>query len=95
MIFWEVIEHLLYFLIKTIFQLLTFFLTLPPGKTRCPFYRRLGGPLGRSGGAENLVPTGIRSPDRSARKSVPIPTELPVPLFQCVFNSISIVFLSL
>jgi len=42
--------------------------TLPPGKTRYPLYRRLGGPEGRSGRAENLVPTGIRSrtvhPDR-------------------------------
>jgi hypothetical protein len=35
--------------------------TLPPGKTRHPFYRRLGGPQGRSGRAENLVPTGNRS----------------------------------
>ena len=35
--------------------------TLPPGKTRYPFYRRLGGPQGRFGRAENLVPTGIRS----------------------------------
>jgi hypothetical protein len=35
--------------------------TLPPGKTRYPFYRRLGGPQGWSGGAENLTPTGIRS----------------------------------
>ena len=35
--------------------------TLPPGKTRYPFYRRLGGPQGRSGWSENLVPTGIRS----------------------------------
>ena len=35
--------------------------TLPPGKTRNPFYRRLGGPQGRSGRAENLVTTGIRS----------------------------------
>jgi len=35
--------------------------TLPAGKTRYPFYRRLGRPQGRSGGAENLVPTGIRS----------------------------------
>ena len=34
--------------------------TLPPGKTPYPFYRRLGGPQGRSGRAENLVPTGIR-----------------------------------
>ena len=35
--------------------------TLPPGKTRYPFYRKLGGPQGRSGREENLVPTGIRS----------------------------------
>jgi hypothetical protein len=35
--------------------------TLPPAKTRYPFYRRLGGPRGRSGRAENLVPTGILS----------------------------------
>jgi len=35
--------------------------TLPPGKTRYVLYRRLGGPQGRSGWAENLVPTGIRS----------------------------------
>ena len=35
--------------------------TLPPGKNRYPFYRRLGEPQGRSGRAENLIPTGIRS----------------------------------
>jgi len=35
--------------------------TLSPGNTRYPFYRRLGEPQGRSGLAENLVPTGIRS----------------------------------
>ena len=35
--------------------------TLPPGKSRYPFYRRLGGSQGRSGRAENLVPTGIWS----------------------------------
>ena len=35
--------------------------TLPPGKTRYPFYRRLGGPQGRSGRVEILVPAGIRS----------------------------------
>ena len=28
--------------------------TLPPEKTRYPLYRRLGGPQGRSGHAENL-----------------------------------------
>jgi len=34
---------------------------LRPGKTRYPLYRRLGGPQGRSGRAENFVRTGIRS----------------------------------
>ena len=34
--------------------------TLTLGKTRYSFYRRLGGPQGRSGWAENLVPTGIQ-----------------------------------
>ena len=33
--------------------------TLPPGKTRYPLYRRLGGPQGRSGQAENLAPPGF------------------------------------
>ena len=41
--------------------------TLPPGKSRYPLYRRLGGPQGRCGQAENLVPTGIPSPDRPDR----------------------------
>ena len=35
--------------------------TLSPRKTHYPFYRRLGGPQGQSGQAENLIPTGIRS----------------------------------
>jgi len=30
-------------------------------------------------GAENLASTGIQSPDRSARSSVAVPTELPGP----------------
>ena len=38
--------------------------TLPPGKTRYPLYRRLGGSQGRSGQAENLAPAGIWSTDR-------------------------------
>ena len=41
--------------------------TLPPRNTQYPFCRRLGGPQGRSGRAENLAPTGIRSPDRPSR----------------------------
>ena len=35
--------------------------TLPLGETWYPLYRRLGGPQGHSGQAENPVPTGIRS----------------------------------
>ena len=35
--------------------------TLPPEKTRYPFYRRMGEPQGRSGRAENLVPTWVQS----------------------------------
>ena len=35
--------------------------TLLPGKTRYLLYRRLGGPQGRFGRAESLVPTWIRS----------------------------------
>jgi hypothetical protein len=42
--------------------------TLPPGKTRYPLYRRLGGPQGRSRQARKTSPpTGIRSLDRPAR----------------------------
>ena len=36
---------------------------LPPGKTRCPLWA----PEPVCTGAENLSPTGIRSPDRPAR----------------------------
>ena len=42
---------------------------LPPGKTRYPLWKRLGGPQGRfEQSAENLAPppTGIRFPDRPA-----------------------------
>jgi hypothetical protein len=35
--------------------------SLPPGKTWYPLYRRLGGPQGRSGQAENLAPPGFDS----------------------------------
>jgi len=53
--------------------------TLPPGKTQYPFYRRLGGAQSRSGWAENLVPTGIRSRTVQSPQSVAIPIELPGP----------------
>jgi len=54
--------------------------SLPPGKVRYPFYRKLGGPQGRSGRAENTRPHRDSIPDRPARSSVAIPTELPGPL---------------
>jgi hypothetical protein len=42
---------------------------LPPGKMRYSLYRRLGRPLSWSWtGAENVDPTGIRSPDRPASR---------------------------
>ena len=43
--------------------------TLPSGKSRYPLYRRLGGPQGRSGQVRKISPpTGIRFPDRPARR---------------------------
>ena len=45
--------------------------SLPPGKTRYPMYRRLGGPQGPSGRAKILAPTVIRSPDRPACSQSP------------------------
>jgi len=47
---------------------------LPPGKTRYPLYRRLGGSQGQSGRAENLVLTGIRY--RTVQPVVSIYTDL-------------------
>ena len=42
--------------------------SLPPGKTRYPLYRRMGGFQGRSGQVRKVSPPkGIRSPDRPAR----------------------------
>ena len=40
---------------------------LPPGKTWYAVYRTLDGSQGRSGRCKISPPTGIRSPDRSAR----------------------------
>ena len=42
--------------------------SLPPGKTRYPLYRRLGGHQSRSGQVRKISPlTGNRSPDRPTR----------------------------
>jgi hypothetical protein len=49
----------------------------PPGKSRYPFYRRLGGSQSCSGRAKYLAPTGIRSPDRPAFSQCPHPLRYP------------------
>jgi len=56
---------------------------LDPGKTLYPLYRRLVEPQGRSGRAENLLLTGIRSRTVQPGSSVAIPTELPGPRVIC------------
>jgi hypothetical protein len=44
---------------------------LPPGKTRYPLYKRLGGPQGRSERVRKISPPpGIRTPDRLARSGL-------------------------
>jgi len=53
--------------------------TLPPGKTRYPFYRRLGGPRAGLDGRKISSPPGF-DPGSSNLLSVAIPTELPGPL---------------
>ena len=54
--------------------------TLPPRKTRYPFYRRLGGPQGPVWTGGKSRPHRDSIPDRLPRSSVAIPTELPGPL---------------
>ena len=50
---------------------------LPPGKTRYPLYRRLGGPQGRSGRVRKISPPNRNSiPGSSSPQRVAIPTEL-------------------
>jgi hypothetical protein len=52
--------------------------SLPPGKTRYPLYRRLGGPQGRTGQVRKISPPNRDStPGPSSPYPVAIPTELP------------------
>ena len=53
--------------------------TLLPVKTRCSFYRRLGGPQGRSGQVRKISFQPGFDPGPSSSYSVAIPTELPGP----------------
>jgi hypothetical protein len=54
---------------------------LPPGKTRYPLDRRLGGPQGRSGRVREIAPPTGFDPGPSSPQSFAIPTELPGPLY--------------
>jgi hypothetical protein len=68
---------------------------LPPGKPPYPLYRRLGGPQGRSGRAENFDSPGIRSPDPPACSSVAIQTERPgthMYMYRIVINVLKFVY---
>jgi len=53
--------------------------TLPPGKTRYTYYKRLRGPQGRSGRERKILPNWNRSPD------CPACSESPYPLRYAVF----------
>ena len=54
---------------------------LPPGKTRYPLYRSLGGPQGLSVQVRKIsAPTVIRSPDRPARSESLYRPSYPDPL---------------
>jgi len=69
--------------------------TLPPGKTRYPFYRMLGGPQGLSGRAEKSHPHRDSIPDRPARSqslyrlSYPAHVHVVRPLLLSDFNKTS------
>jgi hypothetical protein len=78
--------------------------TLPPGKTRYPLYRECGWALGSVwAGEENFTTTGIRSPDRPARRQLlyrlhhpahrapNIPVEMFSPLSESLLTSFGVV----
>jgi len=58
--------------------------TLPPGKTRYPLYRRLGGPQGRSGQVRKISPP----PEFDPRIVQPVGR-------QCYFSGINELYLTL
>ena len=64
--------------------------TLPPGKTRYPLYRRLGGPQGRSGQVRKISPHRDLIPGPSSPQAVAIPTTLPGSRIKFYNNIISV-----
>ena len=59
--------------------------TLPPGKTRYPFYRRLCGPQGRSGRAEKSRPHRDSIPDHPAHSQSLYRLSYPAHRSICIF----------
>jgi len=53
--------------------------SLPPGKTRCPLYTRLGGPQGQSGQVQKISPPLGFNPRSIQPLPVAIATTLPSP----------------
>ena len=53
--------------------------SLPPGRTRCPLYRRLCGPQGRSGRVRKISSQLGFDPGPSSPQPFAIPTDLPGP----------------
>ena len=65
---------------------------LPPGKTRYPFYRRVGGPQGRSGRVRKISPSSGFDPRIASPQRVAIQTELSRPLVvvrSCLFQAVT------
>ena len=71
---------------------------LPPGKTRYPLYRRLGGPQGLSGRMKKISPSPHPDsiPGPSGPQRVEIPTELfrSVKFMHAIYICISIILLN-
>ena len=63
--------------------------TLPPGKTRYPLYRRLGGPQGKYGLVRKISPHRDSITGPSSPQAVAIPTTLPGPQ-NVYWNQISV-----
>ena len=60
---------------------------LPPGKTRYPLYRRLGGPQGRSGRVWKISPTPGFDP-RTVQSIVPAPATLLTRRIRCEHSAV-------
>ena len=53
---------------------------LPPGRTRCPLYRGLGGPQGRSGHVRKISPQPAFDPRPAQKTEISLPCVWPFDL---------------